>query len=148
MVAVSAQPRQRPLPVLRFTDPHRAPGGCFAAKAVPNERLRPSMVPGRGTPWEAVEEFAMSYDGNGYWSDVAALAGRSMQDWTRDRSLPGTLDELRGCLFYEQRRWHHFGQEPHGRAADYLGALLEAIAALVRDRGPVPGRQRTTAEAG
>jgi hypothetical protein len=44
--------------------------------------------------------------------------------------LPDTLDELRGCLFYEQRRWHHFGEEPTGRSAEYMWALVSAIGAL------------------
>ncbi len=45
--------------------------------------------------------------------------------------MPGTLDELRGCLFYEQRRWHHFGEDPTGRSALYMWAIVDAIAALV-----------------
>jgi hypothetical protein len=133
------EPR-RPDPTLRFTDPRQVPGGALAANAIPNEALRPASIPRRGAPWEAVQEFALSYDGNGYWSGLAVLAGRTVQGWTRDRSLPDTLDELRACLFYEQRRWHHFGQEPHGRSADYLEALLGAISDQVRQIEQKPAK--------
>ncbi len=135
VVPMAGTKRCRPEPALRFADPHGVPAGVLAANAISNEALRSAPIPGRGAPWEAVEEFALSYDGYGYWSGLAELAGRSVQGWTRHRSLPGSLDELRACLFYEQRRWHHYGQEPCGRAADYLGALLEAVAERVRQLG-------------
>jgi hypothetical protein len=135
-------------PVLRFTDPQRAPQGAFVANAILNDNLRPAMVPTRHASWEAIEEFALSYDGYGYWSDVAELANRCLRGWTRDRSLPGTVDELRGCLFYEQRRWHHFGQEPQGRATEYFQAMLDAIAELVQDMAQAPSRRGPAAEAG
>lgn len=148
MAAGANRPSLRSTPVLRFTDPTSAPGGAFAANAVLNPALRPAMVPGHDATWEDIEAFALSYDGYAYWTDVAELANRTLQRWTRDRLLPGTLDELRGCLFYEQRRWHHFGQGPQGRAADYLGALLDAIAALVRDQTLRPQPHTPAAEAG
>jgi hypothetical protein len=115
-------------PELLHSDPTTVPAGDFTATAVANASLLREMVPSAGAPWEAVEEFALSYDGYAYWSDVAELASRALRRWTRDGTLPTGLDELRGCLFYEQRRWHHFGYEPYGRAAEYAGALLEAIA--------------------
>jgi hypothetical protein len=132
VVPIPVRLRHRPEPALRFTDLHAVPDGAFAAIAIPNDALRHRSVPQRGAPWETIEEFALSYDGYGYWSGLADLAGRSIRAWTRDCSLPDSLDELRACLFYEQRRWHHFGQEPYGKAADYLGALLEAITDRVR----------------
>ena len=109
---------------------HTAPGGDFAAAAIPNADLDISAVPRRGESWDAVSDFALSYDGYGYWDNLPSLAGRVLQRWTRRRSLPATLDELRGCLFYEQRRWHHFGEEPTGRSAEYMWAVIDAIAAL------------------
>lgn len=127
VVPMSPVNGRRPDPRLRFTDPAGAPDGDFAGAAVPNGRLRDDMVPASGCTWAAVEELALSYDGYAYWSDVAELGNRSLQRWTRDRTVPATLDELRGCLFYEQRRWHHFGEEPHGRGAEYVRALLESI---------------------
>jgi hypothetical protein len=125
---------ERPEPLLKWEDPHTAPDGDFGAWAVPNAELTTAGIPGRADPWDAVSEFALSYDGYGYWDDLPELASRVLQCWTRSRSLPGTLDELRGCLFYEQRRWHHFGEEPSGRSAEYMRAIVEAIAALSATR--------------
>ena len=122
---------RRPDPELRFSHAWRAPDGVFAANAVANGRLHVELVPDRTAPWEAVEEFALTYDGYAYWSDVVELAGRALRRWTRDGTLPDGIDELRACLFFEERRWHHFGEEPHGRAARYVGALLDAIGSAV-----------------
>jgi hypothetical protein len=122
---------ERAEPTLRWDDPHHAPAGDFTASAIPNAELDITAVPGRGESWDAVSDFALSYDGYAYWDDLSTLAGRVLQRWTRRRSLPDTLDELRGCLFYEQRRWNHFGEEPTGRSAEYMWATVEAIGALV-----------------
>jgi len=127
---------RRPDPRLLVHDALAAPRGAFAAGAVPNGRLAPDAVPCHGASWEALEEFALSYDGYAYWSDVDELARRALQRWTRDKSLPPQLDELRGCLFYEERRWHHFGREPQGRSRQYMDALLDAIATLVGRKAP------------
>jgi len=121
---------ERPEPLLKWTDPRTAPDGDFRDWAVPNGEIGTTGVPGRSEPWDAVSEFALSYDGYGYWDDLPELASRVLQRWTRSRALPATLDELRGCLFYEQRRWHHFGEEPTGRSAEYMRAMVEAIAGL------------------
>ncbi len=130
---------ERPEPLLKWTDPRTAPDGNFQDWAISNADIAATGVPGRSTPWDAVCEFALSYDGYGYWDDLPELASRVLQRWTRSRALPATLDELRGCLFYEQRRWHHFGEEPTGRSAQYMRAIVEAIAALCA------GATRTTA---
>lgn len=125
----------RPDPELRFHRAGTVPAGSLSPNAVPNAMLRSAMVPAPDAPWEDLEEFALTYDGYSYWSDVAELDRRTMQRWTRERHLPADLDELRGCLFYEERRWHGFGREPHGRARDFIGALLGAIVEAIETAG-------------
>jgi hypothetical protein len=150
---LSAANGRRPDPVLRSGRPEKASEGDFPGGAMSNSDLRSDMVPTRGASWAEVDEFALSYDGYAHWSDVAELANRGLHRFTRDRSLPGSLDELRGCLFYEQRRWHHFGEEPHGRGAEYVWALLDAICDAVRsadgqrpaDETPQPSTARVAA---
>jgi hypothetical protein len=121
----------RPEPRLRWVDASRPPDGDFSASAIANSALTRNQVPARGESFESVFEFALSYDGYAYWDDLPQLANRVLRRWTRDGALPGTLDELRGCLFHEQRRWHHFGDDPSGRAAAYMWALVDGISALV-----------------
>ncbi|HLX88115.1 MAG TPA: hypothetical protein VKR22_06630 [Acidimicrobiales bacterium] len=128
VVTPRAAPRHdRGEPTLRFRDARHAPGGELASVAVPNDGLRPDMVPRRDSPWEVVQAFALTYDGHAYWDDVAELAGRGWRDWARTGAVYGRIDQLRGSLFYEQRRWHHFGEAPSERAAQYVWALLDAI---------------------
>ena len=122
-------------PQLRFKDPDRAPSGEFGS-AIPNAALRSSDIPGRGATWDVVAAFALSYDGYAYWDDLGDLANNTVRFWTHDRFLPPGIDELRGCLFYEQRRWHHRGDEPRGRSSGYVWALIEAIGAVVAEASP------------
>jgi hypothetical protein len=135
----------RPDPVLRWKNPSQAPAGDFAPCAVPNAQLRVHSIPGHGDTWDAISTFSLSYDGYAYWDDVSELATRSIRRWTRNRTLPGSIDELRACLFYEQRRWHHFGEEPNGRGAQYVTALLDSLRNLVATRtvaaSPHPGQR-------
>jgi hypothetical protein len=126
-----ATPHERPEPQLMWTDPCTPPGGDFSGCSVPNAELASTEIPRRADSWDAVSDFALSYDGYEYWDDLPELARRVLQRWTRSRALPGELDELRGCLFYEQRRWHHFGEDPTGRSAEYMRAILDAIRAVV-----------------
>jgi hypothetical protein len=115
----------------------QVPSGPYRALARANAEIDAALVPDQDAPWEAVQEFALSYDGYGYWTDVAELARRAFERWTRGGTLPSTLDELRGCLFFEQRRSHHSGREPQGRRAAYVSALLGAIAGQVAADSPV-----------
>ncbi|MGA2520824.1 MAG: hypothetical protein ABSG81_08430 [Acidimicrobiales bacterium] len=127
-------PELRAAPSLRFNDPRRAPAGDFAATAVTNGALTRAAVPGPASSWDEVSDFCLTYDGFAYWNDLPELATRAVQTWTRQGVLPAGLDELRACLFYEQRRWHRFDEEPSGRSAVYIRALVEGVGALL----PVP----------
>jgi hypothetical protein len=128
--SVMRSERARREPRLRWPDDAHAPPSDFAP-SWSNAQLRASHVPQRGDTWDVVSAFALSYDGNAYWDGLGALAHDSTQQWTRHHVLPQGLHELRASLFHEQRRWHHFGSEPRGRSAEYVWALLDAIAAQV-----------------
>jgi hypothetical protein len=143
-VVVPPGPPPRPDPVLRWHDQLLPPGGDFTACAIPNGQLRLHGIPERGDSWDAVCSFSLTYDGYAYWTDVSELATRSVRTWTRHHRLPATIDEVRACLFYEQRRWHHFGEDPNGRGAQYVWALLDTLRNLVAARSPLAGEGDTT----
>jgi hypothetical protein len=44
----------------------------------------------------------------------------------------GSARELRACLFFEERRWRHFGYPPEGNDLEGVLALFERIQFLVR----------------
>ena len=82
--------------------------------------LRGSDVPSAKATWCAIEKFALTfsgYDWAGSLEKCADLANstRGTYDSSPERRLPKlTLDELRSCLFFEQRRFRHAGEEPLG----------------------------------
>lgn len=99
---------------------------------IPNADLRGSDVPAIDAPWPTIFEFALTFDGYkalGGNGPCGGLANASEQRFLQTKALPPDLDltKLRSCLFFEQRRWHHFGETPHDEAREYFGVLLDAI---------------------
>lgn len=78
--------------------------------------------------WE-IFEFALTFDGygRGGFNGAAEIANTAQGKWRRDRVLPTDLDDLRTCLFFEQRRWRHFGSPPDAAADTYIRELVGAI---------------------
>ena len=76
-------------------------------------------------------EFALTF--NGYevigQKDCGTLANRVKKEFSASTtSLQGlSLTQLRSCLFFEQRRFQHFGEEPVGDNRVFVNALLDAI---------------------
>jgi len=73
-------------------------------------------------------EFALTYDGYGlHGDDVGKIGNDSLDLWKTQGRLPDELDRARCALFFEQRRWHHFGEHPDHGTLRYLAALLGRI---------------------
>lgn len=102
-------------------------------KYISTKSLRSSDVPSQEEAWCAIEQFALTfkgYDWAGSFERCADLANstRRMYDSSQERCLPRlTLDELRACLYFEQRRSHHSDYIPEGEGLLYVRALLEGI---------------------
>jgi hypothetical protein len=105
---------------------------CAGAVILTLPEMRPIVAaPDPDGPWTDIEEFALTCEPAAGHADLAARAGRVRRRWARYCELPDEPSELRGCLFFEQRRWNLFGGEPVGRARAYATALVRAIAAAV-----------------
>lgn len=98
---------------------------------VPNDDLGASEVPPITAPWRVIGAFALTL--NGYETIGQQRCGELANSVKRE-FLANTLSlqdlgltELRACLFFEQRRFRHFGDEPQGNDRDFINALLEAI---------------------
>ena len=79
-----------------------------------------------------------SYD----WSDYARFAvtfnpkdrelcrefaSDAFARWRRTGEVPRKLEELRACLWFEQRRWRFLGREADAEGMRYAGALIRAM---------------------
>ncbi|MDB5300421.1 MAG: hypothetical protein JWO87_2084 [Phycisphaerales bacterium] len=88
---------------------------------IDNNRLSVTDVPDESADWQAISLFALTFNGyeaNGSLENCAAIANERRNE---------TLSDLRTCLFFEQRRWRHYGDEPDDKAMAYIRYLLEQI---------------------
>jgi hypothetical protein len=84
--------------------------------------------------WGGIDTFALSFDGYAYCGSAercGEIANATKEKYRQTRVLPEALDDLRACLFFEQRRWRHMGQMPDQVSLQYIRALVRAIRASV-----------------
>lgn len=55
------------------------------------------------------------------------LANEKLKQYRESGKWEGTFDELRCCLFFEQRRYHHFGEGPDGDGVKAIMDLYQTI---------------------
>jgi hypothetical protein len=122
-------------------------------KGIANPDLTEQDLPQFTGEWDRpLIQFAWSFNGYEYaalvfsaehrspQSKLGTFANRTREAYFQGQSLPRSLSELRACLFFEQRKWHHLGSaagayehyNADGKAMNYIRALLEAIASKVR----------------
>lgn len=91
-------------------------------------------VPDDDAPMLEVMQFASTsyygYDRHGGVEGLAALANRSLDTWRVSKQLPESESAVRGSLFFESRRWHHFGDAPDDEAEEYMRALVVQLRSL------------------
>lgn len=96
-------------------------------RLIPDDELRADWIPTIRSEWRQISRFGHSFDGYAaFGGDCARLA---------NEGAPATLPELRAVLFYELRRWRHFGYEPDAAAMKKFDWLLESIREKVKERG-------------
>ncbi len=97
---------------------------------VPHRSLTSDDVPSPRADFDDIVTFAYTFDGYERFGVEACgeLANATLTRFLADRTLPADLDELRGCLFFEARRWIVLEREPDTRARLYVGALLDRLA--------------------
>lgn len=93
-------------------------------REISNEDLTLADIPASDASWDEINEFALTFDGYracGSFTRCAEVA--EAPDET-------SLSELRASLFFEQRRWRHFGHGPDDEALERLRYLI----GLIRER--------------
>lgn len=104
---------------------------------VPSAALSASKVPDYSATWNEITRFAYTFDGyRVYGDDVGDMANRTRDGFIETQLIDARLDldALRGCLFFEARRYAHFGYVPEEEDAPYLRALLHRIAEQAAER--------------
>ena len=91
------------------------------AQDVANYELTPVDIPSFKETWARIKAFALTFDGFKYWGSVDKCAEVAR------RRRPGSLTELRTCLFYEARRWQIRRKSPDAASMKYVRALVYAI---------------------
>ncbi len=102
---------------------------------IANADLTEGTLPPCNAEWSEIGGFALSFNGYDHWGSFetcAEIANRWRDAYRAEGSLPDSLTELRTCLFFEQRRWRHFGLDPDEEGTDYIHALVERIRERVR----------------
>ncbi len=84
------------------------------------------------TDVESIWRYAINFDGYAYARkhfglDCGDLANRRMEAYRATRQWQGTFEELRCCLFFEQRRYYHFGSAPKDEQLEAIRSLYRAI---------------------
>jgi hypothetical protein len=104
---------------------------------IANANLGEHDLPPPNAGWSVLNRFALTFNGYSHWGSFekcAEIGNSSFEHYKEKGLLPQTLTELRTCLFFEQRRWRHFGDDPDTHTMAYLHALVEAIRARVHAR--------------
>jgi hypothetical protein len=103
-----------------------------------SEELSLSDVPRPNATWNEITWFAAHFNGYEHYGNkgVSEMANASVRYWDDYRKIDDglDLDKLRGCLFFESRRYHHFSHAPGADDTPYLRALVEAIRTRVAAR--------------
>ena len=93
---------------------------------ISNQNLRLRSIPSANADVEALERFALTFNGYEYCGSLESCA-----DIATARKHD-TLSDLRTCLSFEQRRRHHFGEPPDDATLVYWRELIEKIRSKVQ----------------
>ena len=98
----------------------------------PDERIHLDQIPPPDADWDQISAFALTFDGyqaHGSFETCAELANTVADEYSQVGCLSEDLSlrTLRTCLFFEQRRWRHYGEAPDSEAMKYIRELVNAL---------------------
>ena len=84
------------------------------------------------TDIQAIWDYALTVDGYVYTMlelkrECGDLANERLSVFEKTGIWEGSFEELRCCLFFEQRRWRHFGIDPEGNQLLEVQKLYLAV---------------------
>ena len=96
------------------------------AMQIQTGELRETDLPAGYGEWSDYAKFAVTFAPRD--RDLCSeAASDAFARWRRTGDVPRTLEELRACLWYEQRRWRFLGREPDTEGMRYAGPLIGAM---------------------
>lgn len=99
-------------------------------EAIPNDALRLDHLPSPDAGGTEVWRLADTFNGFKHWGSFERCAEIADQHaYDQQRALD--LTELRTCLFFECRRWHHYGEQTDMHDSPYIRGLVEKIREMV-----------------
>ena len=104
-------------------------------KEISNRDLKLYLLPKEGADWLKISGFAHSFNGYEHWGSFEKcgdVANSIRDEYKTTGELSTNLTDLRTCLFFEARRWRHYGYDPDEEAMRYIHALMEGIRACVQ----------------
>jgi hypothetical protein len=96
------------------------------AAQISSGELRVVDLPTTYGDWSDYARFAVTFapkDREG----CREFATSAFANWRRTSEVPRSLQELRACLWFEQRRWRFMGREPDAEGMQYAAALIRAM---------------------
>jgi hypothetical protein len=91
------------------------------------KKLKIEDIPPPEADWMEISKFALTFNGyaaHGSFQECAKIANARRHE---------SLNDLRTCLFFEQRRWRHFGEAPRNEEMKYIRELIQKIRKYVID---------------
>jgi len=95
---------------------------------IPNNQLQLGDIPGDDASLQDLIRFAHTFNGYEAFGSFEACAEIA------NRGDHRTLKRLRACLFFEARRWRHFGEDPDDEDLAEWRELVGKIRAKVAAR--------------
>jgi len=102
---------------------------------IPNSQLIENDIPSSRASWKKIVPFALTFNGYEHWGTFEKcreVAKHGVDLYRSKQELSQSLTDLRTCLFFEARRWHHFEKSPGKNGMEYIHALVEAIRVRVQ----------------
>jgi hypothetical protein len=97
----------------------------YAAQIQTGE-LRAQDLPTTYGDWSDYARFAVTFAPKDRES-CREYATSAFAHWRSTSEVPRGLQELRACLWFEQRRWRFMGREPDAEGMQYAAALIRAM---------------------
>ena len=99
-------------------------------KEIPDKKLVVDKLPPPESGWREIGRFALTFNGYDHWGSVSAcseVAENCRKAFLAGEGLSDDLTVLRTSLFFERRRWRHYGYDPVEADMAYIHALVEGI---------------------